>query len=446
VHTHRADLARGSPQPGPRVADVIRVFEAECRRRHVLTAEQLRVLAHIRMCHTPALGGHLEVCEECGLREPVYHGCRDRHCPSCQSLAQAQWVEQRTATILPIPHFHVVFTLPAHLRPIIRANRERLFNTLFETASSSLLRLGRDPEHLGAQLGLTAVLHTWTRQMHFHPHLHCIVTGGGLSTDGSSWLAPRSPQFLLPVHVIGALFRHRFLSALSDAHRRGQLRLAGACARWQSDDAFRQLLAELEDVSWVTFAQAPESGPAHLIQYLGRYTYRVAMSDQRLVHVDSHSVTFRTKDGNTCTLDGPEFVYRFAQHVLPRGFVKIRHYGLYASGNVRTRLAKARALLDEHHSAEPEQLAPPSRSESSSTAPEVIPSALVDSGVTGTGTDEQLPAWQTALEQLTGQDLSRCPRCHSYSLRRLPLPAAAPPPSAARCRSPPSPSQLALLA
>lgn len=445
MHAHRADLARGSPSPRPRVADVIRTFEAECRRRHVLTTEQLRVLAHIRLCHTPALGGHLEVCEACGLQQAVYHGCRNRHCPSCQSLAQARWVEQRAAAILPTEHFHVVFTLPAPLRSLVRANRELLFDVLFQTASSTLLRLGRDPERLGAQLGITAVLHTWTREMLVHPHLHCIVTGGGLAFDSSRWIDLRNPKFLFHVDVIGALFRHRFLDALTDLHHRALLRLEGVCAPLQQPDVFLKLIEELKDVSWVTFAQAPQSGPSHLLEYLGRYTYRVAISDERLVRVDSHSVTFRTKDGNTCTLDGPEFVYRFAQHILPHRFVKIRHFGLYASGNVRTRLAKARALLDERHPPELADLVACSDDEPLPAAPEVTPASLTDSTVAVANTAEQAPPWQQKLEQLTGQDLFRCPRCHQPSLRRLPLPSAPRPLPPARCRSPPTAMQLALL-
>lgn len=437
MHTHQARTAGGASEPGPRVADVIRAFAADCGRRHALTTEQLRVLAHIQMCHTPALGGHLEVCEACGLRQSVYHGCRDRHCPSCQSLAQAKWVQQRSAAVLPVPHFHVVFTLPSPLRPVVHANRELLFGMLFESASSTLLLLGRDPNHLGAQLGITAVLHTWTREMLFHPHLHCIVTGGGLCADGSSWVALRDPDFLFHVDVISALFRHRFLCALTDAYRRGNLRLEGRCAALLDQDVFQQLLDALQAAPWVTYAQAPESGPGNLLQYLGRYTYRVAISDQRLVRVDSHTVTFLTKDGNTCTLDGHDFVYRFVQHILPAGFVKLRHYGLYASGNVRTRLAKARALL------EPAQLPPrtdtnPDSDEDEPSAAPDVPLTKPDATSTDTSIRERIPPWQRTLEQLTGQDLSRCPRCGRHSLHRLPLPIPAQPLAQARCRSPPT--------
>jgi hypothetical protein len=317
---------------------------------------------------------------------------------------------------------------------VVYANRELLFGMLFESACSTLLLLGRDPKHLGAQLGITAVLHTWTREMLFHPHVHCIVTSGGLCDDGSNWVALRNPDFLFHVDVISALFRHRFLCALTDAYRRGSLRLEGRCAALQDQDAFEQLLDALQAGSWVTYAQAPESGPDNLLQYLGRYTYRVAISDQRLVRVDSHTVTFLTKDGNTCTLEGHDFVYRFVQHILPARFVKLRHYGLYASGNVPTRLAKARALLEPVLVPTCTDSHPDTDENDPSPAPDV---PLTEPGASPTDTPP-IPAWQVALQELTGKDLTRCPRCGSPSLHRLPLPAPGQPPPQARCRSPPT--------
>lgn len=420
------------------------MFEAECRRRHVLTAEQLRVLGHIRMCHTQALGGHLEVCDSCGFVQMVFHGCRDRHCPSCQSLAQATWVEQRSATVLPTGHFHVVFTLPEQLRPLFSCNRSLLFKMLFDTASATLLQLGRNPTWLGAQLGITAVLHTWTREMLLHPHLHCIVTGGGLSADSTEWVELKDPKFLFPLDVIGSLFRGKFLDALRHAHQCGLLRFGGACADLAQPELFARLVGELYATKWLPFAQAPTAGPQHLFQYLGRYIYRVAISDQRLTHVDSQSVTFATKDGNTCTVDGPEFVYRFVQHVLPRGFVKIRHYGLYASSNVRTRLAKARAALEQRN--HPERIpivAVPTpandlpRAIQAAVAPLPEPVTPTPSPLRTIQAATQIPAWQRQLQQLTGVDLSHCPRCRSLSLRRCPLPAQPQPCLPIRCRSPP---------
>jgi hypothetical protein len=372
----------------------------------------------------------------------VFHGCRDRHCPSCQSLAQTTWVEQRSATVLPTGHFHVVFTLPEQLRPLFCCNRELLFKILFDTASATLLELGRNPKWLGAQLGITAVLHTWTRQMLLHPHLHCIVTGGGLSADSTAWIALRDPTFLFPLDVIGALFRGKFLHALRQAHQHSLLRFDGACVALAQPQAFARLTSQLYATKWLPFAEAPEAGPQHLLQYLGRYIYRVAISDQRLIHVDSQSVTFSTKDGNTCTLDGPEFVYRFAQHVLPRGFVKIRHYGLYASGNVRTRLVKARALL--MHSSHPDRIpvvAVPANDLPPAIQPIVPPLAqpatTTLSPLCTLDASAEIPSWQRQLQQLTNVDLSRCPRCHSPSLRRHPLPPQ-PLHPIIRCRSPPA--------
>ena len=446
MHTHRPALDRDTTAPALYVADVIRAFEAECRRRHVLTAEQLRVLAHVRMCHTPALGGHVEVCESCGWERPVFHGCRDRHCPSCQSLAQARWIEQRTATVLPTGHFHVVFTLPDSIRPLVAYNRELLFGMLFETASATLLELGRDPQWLGAQLGVTAVLHTWTRELQLHPHLHCIVTAGGLSSEGSRWVAPQNPQLLFPVHVIGALFRGKFLDALRQAYHRGLLRLEGTSQLLRDSHQFDDFTGALRKVKWVAFSEAPQTlspGSTHLFRYLGRYTHRVAISDQRLLRADSQSVTFLTKDGHTCTLDGPEFVYRFLQHVLPAGFFKIRHYGLYASSNVRSRLTVARQILEELNRPKPAITLVPTP-----LPPTEIPGAIealvaplaasipTFSMVATVAATAQIPAWQAQLEQLTGIDLSRCPRCRKAGLRRLPLPR--PNPALARARSPPS--------
>lgn len=445
MHTHRPASQGEAPSPGLHVADVIRTFEAECRRRHVLTAEQLRVLGHIRMCHTPALGGHVEVCDSCGFTQLIFHGCRDRHCPSCQSLAQATWVEQRSATVLPTGHFHVVFTLPEQLRPLFSCNGALLFKTLFDTASATLLELGRNPKWLGAQLGITAVLHTWTREMLLHPHLHCIVTGGGLSADTDRWVELRDPKFLFPLDVIGALFRGKFLDALRQAHQRNLLRFEGTCAALAQPEAFARLTGQLYATKWLPFAQAPEAGPKHLFQYLGRYIYRVAISDQRLIHVDSQSVTFATKDGNTCTLDGPEFVYRFVQHVLPQGFTKVRHYGLYASGNVRTRLAKARAVLEQrNHPDRIPVVAVPTpcndlpRAIQLAAAPLAEPAATTPSPLRAIEAAAEIPAWQRQLQQLTGVHLSRCPRCHSPSLRRRPLPAQPLPRPIIRCRSPPA--------
>jgi hypothetical protein len=224
-----------------------------------------------------------------------------------------------------------------------------LFKMFFDTASATLLELGRNPKWLGAQLGFTAVLHTWTRELLLHPHVHCIVTSGGPSADATRWIELRDPTFLFPLDVIGSLFRGKFLDALRHAHQRSLLRFEGGCADLAQPQAFASLTGQLYATKWLPFAEAPEAGPKHLVQYLGRYIYRVAISDQRLIHVDSQSVTFATKEGKTCTLDGPKFVYSFVQHVLRRGFAKIRHDGLYASGNVRTRLAKARALLEQRN-------------------------------------------------------------------------------------------------
>ena len=443
MHAHRPTRQREASAHRLRVADVVRAFGGRCRREHVLTDEQSRVLARIQLCRTPALGGHLEICDSCGFEQLILHGCRDRHCPSCQSLAQAKWVEQRSATMLPTGHFHVVFTLPEQLRPVVLGNRRLLFSILFDTASATLLELGRNPKWLGAQLGITAVLHTWTRELLLHPHLHCIVTAGGLSADATAWRTLSNPQFLFPLDVIGALFRGKFLDALRDAHVRGKLRLEGPCAHLSQPGAFAQLIAQLYATKWLPFAQAPLAGPKHLFQYLGRYIYRVGISDERLIDVNTNTVTFHTKDGKTCTLDGPDFVYRFLQHVLPRGFTKVRHYGLYASSNVSTRLAKARALL-QRYGLPPIAVVPTSEQNLDAARAQMLETLDCPTPPLLSCTDPaaQAPDWQRQLQRVTGADLSRCPRCNSPHLRREPLPNIAPAlPS--RCRSPPSVDRLA---
>lgn len=342
----------------------------------------------IESCRTRALGGHLDVCPDpaCDFERPAYNSCRNRHCPKCQSLAQARWVNQRIERILPVHHFHVVFTLPAQLRSIARQNRSLIFNLLFEAASRTLLELGDDPRRLGGRLGLTAVLHTWTRKLAFHPHLHCIVTGGGLCPTNGRWLS-LGRRHLFPVKVLGKLFRGKFLDGLRRLHRLGQLDLSGYAARWADETSFAALLDQLYRTDWVVYAKRPFAGPGRVFRYLGRYTHRVAISNQRIQHIDQDAIRFATKNGGAVTLPHEVFTRRFLDHVLPHGFTKIRHFGLYASSNVNTKLPAARACLDG----------------GSATPP---PQPL---------------AWFELLLSLTGRDPRLCPRC-GHRLIHLPLP------------------------
>lgn len=360
------------------------------RRSHRLTADQAAVLRDIEQCRTAALGGHLEICVRCGFEHPAYNSCRNRHCPKCQCLAAEKWIAARSARVLPARHFHVVFTLPGELRPLARYRPSLVFDMLFAAAAASLQELARDPQHIGVELGITAVLHTWTRDLRLHPHVHCIVTAGGLSLDGAHWV--RTPKdFLLPVKALGALLRGKCLAALRRAHARGSF---AGFDDFQDPEGFDRLMTKLASHQrWGVYAKKPFRRVDHVLKYLGRYTHRVGIANSRLVSLVDGVVTFRTKDGKTVSLGAESFLARFVQHVLPRGFVKIRHYGLYAPGNVAGKLAKARLLLT------PKQATSQPSSARTSYA-------------------EQ-------LRELTGRDVDRCPRCGGPLVRR-PLPRGPP--------------------
>lgn len=364
------------------VADIFRAHGEVYRQKHVLTPDQHKVMRAIEACRTDVLGGHVDVCDACGYSRPAYNSCRDRHCPKCQSLAQARWIEERMQRLLPVHYFHVVFTLPSSLRPVCRRNQRAMYKLLFEAATKTLLTLGEDPKRLGAQLGVTAVLHTWTRELEYHPHLHCIVTGGGLSLDGTRWIAARR-KYLFPVKVLSSLFRGIFLDGLRRAHAAGDVRLEGVDPVHFIDSLYR--------ADWVVYAKRPFGGPDQVFKYLGRYTHRVGISNQRLLSLDESGVRFATKDGRTITLAPPEFIRRFLLHVLPPGFVKIRHYGLWAAGNVTTRLAVARQVLGAE--------------------PLVPPSPPVPTDREPLETDLEYLDWQVRLLRLVGVDVTRCPHC-----------------------------------
>jgi len=378
-----------SVRPALDIADIFRTHGEAYRQRHTLSREQRATMRALVTCRTAVLGGHLDVCDHCGYARPAYNSCRNRHCPKCDALREARWIEARMARLVPCPYFHVVFTLPAALRPLVLRNRKRLFTLLFRAATQTLLVVGRDPTRLGARLGVTAVLHTWTRDLRFHPHLHCIVTGGGLALDQQRWI-PTTRRHLFPVRVLSRLFRGKFLAALTRAYAGGHLDLAGGCAPLAAPPAFARFKDQLYRQDWVVYAKRPFAGPRQLFRYLGRYTHRVGLSNHRLRAITPTSVRFATKHGRDVTLAPDEFIRRFLLHVLPRGFVKIRHGGLFAPGATAAR-EHARRLLG----------APPA--DPATAAPR--------------------EDWRTLLHRLTGVDLAHCPRCARGTMVAMPLPS-----------------------
>ena len=326
------------------------------RHRGHLSLGQLKVMSAIRACRTAALGGHVARCEGCAHTVISYNSCRKRHCPKCQGETARAWLERRQADLLPVPYFHVVFTLPAPVAAVAFGNKAIVYDLLFRTAADTLLTVAADPKHLGARIGLTAVLHTWGSAMTHHPHVHAIVPGGGLSPDGSRWLACR-PGFFLPVRVLSRLFRRLFLDRLTALHEGGRLAFFGEQAGLADRDAFSAHLAPLRKAEWVVYAKRPFGGPEAVLAYLSRYTHRVAISNSRLIAHDERGVTFRWKDYRardgakgrewikTMTLGAEEFIRRFLLHVLPDGFHRIRHYGLFATSQCKANVARVRSLL-----------------------------------------------------------------------------------------------------
>ncbi len=366
-------MTASSSPPRLELADILRAHADAYRTRHPVSPEQATVLRRLSACRTAALGGHVDTCDACGTVRISYNSCRDRHCPKCQTSRQVAWVESRLGRLLPVPYFHVVFTLPEQLHPLGLKNRRVLYDLLFRAASETLLELAADPQRLGAHLGFTAVLHTWGQNLLFHPHLHCVVTGGGLSADGQRWVAGREDYFL-PVRVLGQLFRGKFLAGLKAAYAAGQLILTGSVESLRDPAKFRQLLGTLYRQRWVVYAKPPFGGAEQVYRYLGRYTHRVAISNSRLVALTADRVTFCYKDyadgarQKQMTLDADEFLRRFLLHVLPKGFVRIRHYGLLAGRNVDTKLAQCRRLLGGGAAADAD-VAPATETDSTTVAP-----------------------------------------------------------------------------
>ena len=372
---------------GLEVADVFRHFGPAFRDQHgaSLSAARRHAMTAIERCRTVALGGHVERCGDCGHQRVAYNSCRNRNCPKCQGLARAQWLEDRQAELLDVPYFHVVFTVPDQIATIAFQNQTVVYDILFRAASETLRTIAADPKHLGAEIGFLAVLHTWGQNLLHHPHIHCLVPGGGIAPDGQSWVACR-PGFFLPVTVLSRLFRGLFLHDLQRAFTAGELNFFSAHRHLYEPAAFRRYLAPTWDTDWVVYAKRPFAGPAQVLDYVGRYTHRVAISNNRLVSLAGGKVSFRWKDyrdGNrqkTMTLDGGEFIRRFLIHVLPDGFHRIRYYGFLGNCHRASKLAQCRELLG---------MAPP------------LPA-------TGPSAD-----YRDRFEALTGLSLRQCPHCHT---------------------------------
>jgi hypothetical protein len=354
-------------RPPLEVADVFRAAGPAWRTAHAghISLAQLKVMSAIETCRTAALGGHIEGCEDCGHRRIAYNSCRNRHCPKCQAAAAREWLAAREADLLPVGYFHVVFTVPAEIAEIAFHNKAVIYDLLFRAASETMLTIAADRRHLGARIGITAVLHTWGSAMTHHPHIHMVVPGGGISLDGQRWISSRV-AFLLPVRVLSKLFRRLFLTRLHELHTAGRLHFFGDQVALNDQRSFRHYLAPLRKKKWVVYAKPPFAGPEAVLAYLSRYTHRVAISNRRLLSFDETGITFRYKDyrrdgaerQRTMTLAADEFIRRFLLHVLPKGFHRIRHYGLLASAGRKANVARARKLLAAPAPGETEELAP----------------------------------------------------------------------------------------
>ena len=341
-------------RPRLEVADIFRDHGPAWRKANAghVSLAQLKVMAAIETCRTAALGGHVERCEDCAHTRIAYNSCRNRHCPKCQAAAAKQWLVERQTELLPVPYFHVVFTLPARIADIAYQNKTVIYDILFKASAETLTTIAADPKHLGARIGITSVLHSWGSAMTHHPHVHMIVPGGGISLDGRRWIACR-PGFFLPVRVLSRLFRRLVVDKLAAAHKAGLLHFFGNQAPLADTQAFAAFLSPLRRSEWVVYSKRPFGGPEAVLAYLSRYTHRVAIANSRLIACDGNRITFKWKDYRTegherhkvMTLATGEFIRRFLIHVLPSGFHRIRHYGLFASGVCAKNLARARELL-----------------------------------------------------------------------------------------------------
>ena len=388
---------------GLEVADIFRQAGPAYRQQHAdaLSRGQRRVMSAIERCRTAALGGHVEQCDRCGHQRNAFNSCRNRHCPKCQSLVRAQWLEDRQADLVPVDYFHVVFTLPEEIAAVAYQNKAVVYEILFHATADTLRTIAADPKHLGAEIGFIALLHTWGQNLLHHPHLHCVVPGGGLSADRERWISCR-PGFFLPVRVLSRLFRRLFLAQLQSAFDTGQLHFFNALEPLQSPGAFARYLAPVRRAEWVVYAKPPFGGPQHVLEYLGRYTHRVAISNNRLIDFVDGQIHFRWKDyrhesrQKVMCMDAQEFMRRFLLHVLPDGLQRIRHYGFLANRHRTAKLARCRQLL---------------------AAPAPVVQSL-DAPVD----------YRDRYQQLTGKSLRDCPHCGQGHMIRIEtfLPGAMP--------------------
>ena len=376
------------------LADIIREYGPSYIKVHPLPCRVLKVINSIARCRTSSLGGHLSRCESCGYQQPFYNSCRNRHCPKCGSLARERWLMSRKEHVLPIAYFHTVFTIPDTLNHLTLHNQRVIYNILFRAGSETLITLGKDDKHLGARIGVIATLHTWGQNLTDHPHLHCIVTGGGLSKDEKGWKYPKklknSDSFFVHVNVLSDLFKKKFMAYLQEAYDRGDL-TRKELPYFKSESKFRKFKNDLYKKKWITYCKEPFSGAESVLEYLGRYIYRVAISNKRLIKLENGKVMFRWRDyrdgkEKVMHLDAFEFIRRFLLHVLPKGFFKVRYYGILASRNLNTKLKQCKTLLKVRLSKSVAKL-----------------------------------NWKELFLQVTGTDLSRCPKCKEGRMIRLPL-------------------------
>ena len=363
------------------VADIMREYGEDYRREHKPPSRMIKVMNAIESCRTSKLGGHIDECDNCGHIKISYNSCRNRHCPKCQGLAKERWLMDRKSDLLPIEYFHMVFTIPDTLNPLTLRNQKEIYSILFKSVSETLIELGKDPKYLGADIGFIGILHTWGQNLMVHPHIHCIVPGGGLSFDTKRWISSRE-KFFIPVKVLSRLFRGKVLFYLKEAHRKERLKFPGNIKELSKEREFNMFMDSLYKKEWVVYSKPPFKNAEHVLEYLGRYTHRVAISNNRITDIKDGKVTFRYKDykdGNKnklMTIKAHEFIRRFLLHILPDNFVKIRHYGILSNRNRRTKLKRCKEIL----------------------------------GISTKETKKK-KSWQELLLELTGKDPRKCSCC-----------------------------------
>jgi hypothetical protein len=369
---------------GVEVGDIFRRYGPQYRRHHQLPVNQLRAMRAVESCRTADLGGHVDECDHCGHTRISYNSCRNRHCPKCQFLKKEKWVEARNKDILPIPYYHVVFTLPGELNPLLLRNQKAMYDLLFRSVSETLIELGKDPKHLGARIGFMCMLHTWGQNLMDHPHIHCVVSGGGLAPEDKAWVACRK-KFFMSVRVMSVLFKGKFLDYLRRLYVSEKLEFPGGIAHLTEPGSFESFRKKLYHKKWVVYCKPPFNGSKGVLQYLSRYTHRIAIGNRRILNAEDNRVSFRWRDysdGNkekVMTLEASEFIRRFLLHILPKRFVKIRYYGLWGSRNRKADIPLCRTLLGDATPKAPEAAKP--------------------------------EAWHVSFLRLTGIDLFVCPSC-----------------------------------